>query len=93
MKRDYISDEPFGPYLVLGANAEELAGQVAHYVKHPQQRAERIQRAFEYAGTLNWQRTAGAYLRLWSTRSVNAPDSHGWVGRAALALKLCEEAS
>ncbi|MEE9294280.1 MAG: glycosyltransferase family 4 protein [Phycisphaerae bacterium] len=92
LKRDYICDEPFSPYLVVGADAEALADHVAYYAGHPEQRAQRVQQAFEYVKTLNWQRTACGYLRLWSARSAASPAGRRWAQRAALALQLCEEA-
>ena len=88
LKRDYVSKEPFSPYLLMAGSAEEVADRVAEYARDAQARARLVARAFEHARTLTWQRTAQGYLNLWRTKRAHASASRGWLERATLALRL-----
>ncbi len=92
LKRDYVSEEPFSPYLEIGATAEEVAEKVVYFANHSQERSHRIERAFAHARTLTWTHTARGYMALWRRQSVGAPAVSRWLERATLAMQLCEEA-
>ena len=74
LKRDYLCGESFSPHLIAVANADQLAGETAHFIDHPEQRAAIIERAFAHAQTLTWPRTAAAFLALWRDK-LNHPSS------------------
>ena len=73
IRRDYLSDEPFSPHLLVGGSGEELAEIVAHHVRNPAECRRRVDDAFAYARTLSWNRTARSYLQLWQSRSAPIP--------------------
>jgi len=74
LKRDYLCGESFSPHLIAVANAQQLAGETAHFIDHPRQRAEIIEHAFAHARTLTWPRTAAALLALWR-KKLDHPSS------------------
>lgn len=65
LKRDYVGTESFSPYLIPVGSGEQLAERVAYFADRPQERSERVERAYRHAQTLTWERTAEAYLKLW----------------------------
>jgi len=92
LKRDYIVGEPFGGHVVAAGSGEEIARQVAYYLHHPEERANRISRAFEYARTLRWERTAHAYLEFWEQRLAQTRPQMGILQRLQLRVALELEA-
>lgn len=75
LRCDYVGTEPFSPYLVSAANGAEIARQVAYYIDHPSAHEALVERAFQHARTLTWQRTASAYLQFWQERLAH-PQLH-----------------
>ena len=79
MKKDYLTGESFGPYLLAVGSGAELAEQVVHHVRHPGARIGLIERAYAHALTLRWSNTAEAYLSLWRERLLSPkPLCSGW---------------
>ncbi len=90
LKRDYVCGEPFSPYLVSGGDATTIAAKVAHYATSDAERRALVDAAYAHARTLNWRRTAEAYVKIW--RDPPRPDvSLSWPQRARLAWKLAKE--
>ncbi len=92
LKRDYVGTEPFSPYLIPVASGEELARRVAFYADHPAERAVTVERAFAFAQTLNWEKTATAYLQFWGERLANPRSETPWLTRVKRAWRLSREA-
>lgn len=67
-KRDYLCGETFSPYLVAVDSPEAHARRVVELATCPMERLSLSANAFEYARTLNWRRTAEAFLELWQSR-------------------------
>lgn len=70
LKHDYVCQEPFSPYLIASGTAGDIAEGVAYFVRHPDERARLIERAYQHAKTLTWTRTAQGYLHLWQERNA-----------------------
>lgn len=90
LKHDYVREEPFSPHVCLAGTSEELADHIVHFRRDPAARRRRVERAFNYARTLTWSRTARGYLDLWRRREVPSA-AHPWFDRATLALQICAE--
>jgi glycosyltransferase involved in cell wall biosynthesis len=91
LRRDYVSGEPFSPYLEVGATPEAIADRVAHFIANPADRARRVQEAYDHVCTLSWDRTARGYLDLWGRSSKPIEHAPNWFERASLALRLASE--
>lgn len=68
LKKDYVGGEYFSPYLVPVGSGAELADRVNYYTAHPDELRGLTERAYAFACTLSWERTAGEYLNLWRSR-------------------------
>jgi glycosyltransferase involved in cell wall biosynthesis len=78
LKRDYVCGESFSPYLIATDSASELARQVLAYADNADARRVAVERAFAFARTLSWDRTADAFLELWGSRAAQpSPESAG----------------
>lgn len=91
LKRDYVTGEPFSPYLLSAGSAEGVADHVAHYARDTRGRAHMVECAFEHARTLTWKRTAQGYLKMWCAKRESIVTSSGWLERAILAMRLRAE--
>ena len=92
LKRDYVNGEPFSPFLLSGGDAATIAELVARYARDDQARRALIERAFEYARTLNWKRTALEYLKLWERAPRRPSRGRPWLARARWAWTFAAEA-
>jgi len=91
LKRSYVCDEPFGSYVTVGDSPEAIADIVANYTTDATRRAAMVDRAFEYARTLTWERTARGYLRLWQNGLAAKPAGQSPLTRLQLAMDLADE--
>ena len=92
LKLDYVGGESFSPYIVTVGSGRELARKVLHYLEHPRERLEMVERAHLHARTLSWQRTAEVYLDLWRERLANPRPRCSWTELLRLAMTLNREA-
>jgi glycosyltransferase involved in cell wall biosynthesis len=92
LKRDYVTGEPFSPHLVAAPDGAQLADRVVHYIEHPAERAALVERAFQHARTLTWERTAQAYTALWEERLLAPRRVISWPGSLRNAWRFAREA-
>jgi len=65
LKKDYVFEEPFSPYLTIAETGSDIADLVLRYWRHADQRREIVEQAFAHARTLTWRRTAQGCLDMW----------------------------
>ncbi len=68
LKKDYVGGEYFSPYLVPVGSGAELAERVTYLASHPNELRDQTERAYAFACTLSWERTAEEYLDFWRSR-------------------------
>lgn len=73
IKRDYLTDEPFSQYIRTVATADDIANELLHMINNPDQIHDRIQKGYEYTKQLTWDRTADAYLNIWTSQATSQP--------------------
>jgi glycosyltransferase involved in cell wall biosynthesis len=88
LRRDYVTQEPFSPYLEVGASGAEIAAIIERYEADDEARRELVSRAYGHACTLNWDATAGEYIRLWATAGMRNATATSWWDRFSLARRL-----
>ncbi len=92
LKRDYVSGESFSPYLVAVSDPAQLANRVSYFIDHPGQRRALVSRAFQYARTLSWERTARAFADLWQQRLTAPRGVVSWPSGVRHAWTFAREA-
>ena len=70
LKKDYVGSEPFSPFLIAVQDSAELVDRLEHFIEHPGERHNLIERAYQHARTLTWEHTAKAYVELWKRRLI-----------------------
>ncbi len=88
LKRDYVCGESFSPYLLAADSGEAIARIVDDMISHPEKRLKLVNQAFEYAGTLHWETTARAYLKMWESKLASAAQRTGWLRASGLSVSL-----
>ncbi|NOS99187.1 MAG: glycosyltransferase family 4 protein [Phycisphaerales bacterium] len=88
LKRDYVLEEAFSPFLVGAGSPADIAAAVAHHVAHADHRSALVDGAYEYVRRLTWNRTADGFLSVWRERLSSRPVARSWLNRARLAAEL-----
>lgn len=65
LKKDYILTNPYSKWLVVERSPRKMAAQIVKYSKHPRLAKERIEAAYKWVKTQNWDNEVNRYLRLW----------------------------
>ncbi len=92
LKQDYVCGESFSSYLAAAGRGSELAAIVAENIDRPELRCAMVERAYQFAATLSWRRTAAAYLGLWTERLQRTGSVLEAVGTDDLLVQLRREA-
>ncbi len=93
IRRDYVETEAFSPFIATGGDGATLAAQVYRLLTDADARRDVVERGFEHVRPLSWDRTADAYLALWTSPRADHGGASGWTARARLAWRLWREAS
>jgi glycosyltransferase involved in cell wall biosynthesis len=88
IRADYVRAEAFSPFIATGGSGAELAGAIARLIAQPEERKRVTQRGFAHVRELTWERTAGAYLQLWTSRGPAPSRLLSWSKRVHLARRL-----
>ncbi|MCB9849898.1 MAG: glycosyltransferase family 4 protein [Phycisphaerales bacterium] len=93
IRADYVRGEAFSPYIATGGSGEEIAEQ-AHLLLHDDVMRRRItERGWRHVSELTWDKTAGAYLHVWTTKAPAPTRPTAWTHRARLAWRMWREAA
>lgn len=65
LKKDYLLTNPFSKWIVVEYSSRRLARLIKYYSSYPEVAKERIEKAYEWVKTQNWDNEVKRYLKLW----------------------------
>lgn len=65
VKKDYLLMTPFANWIIVKNSPQLLAEAIKHYSQNPQKAQAKINHAYQWVKTQNWQSAVNLYLKLW----------------------------
>ena len=65
LKKDYLLMTPFASSIIVKDKSSALAQAIKYYSKHPSAAQTKINQAYSWVKTQNWEATVKLYLKLW----------------------------
>jgi len=68
VKKDYLLMTPFSKWIIVEKSPKKMAEAIKHYSQYPDQAKNKIENAYKWALTQNWDNAVQIYTQLWKTK-------------------------